>query len=744
MPRHPLANLLDRSISNQVVAMTLFMLSPLLLLSPMTHAQTPPGDCPGQPDVIEGESCGSQSNPGCQSPNPAFTEVTCGDLVCATSWASGGFSDIDWYRLQVEDLDGSGQDQIQIQIRSSLPLLARIRLGCPEAPVRITDSQFDPMTAEWVVDLDLCAMANTEVLMQLQPGFKASGPILEGYPCDNAGYPYNFSVGCSIDCDETLCPVCVQSPEGLVGWWMLDEDAGGSLAGDVVANHNATFVGSVISGSQGIVDNAVELDGSSAYMKIEDALQLNFEANDDFTLMAWINADVATGTRIIFSKITSQAPFRGWGLGLDGNNNLLMTLADDSGLQIFSSTAFVPANRWVHVAVSVDRDQIDGLRFYIDGEPAGTADPTQHQLDLTNDRPVYLGCTEVPSGLTRFFPGSMDEVMIVDYPLDNEEVLEIARAQCGGVCKQRLHITRFTPFCDNQGEASAVVTIFNDRPQGATYELTFDGLPANGNDCNIDGPVNFMTSMPNPIVVPPLGRQEVNVTMTRPQAMLEDGDTGCWRSFIQESTHLEPVETRRAFVIQSDTICVEPLGLPEGVQGLPLNSITPVEFLVHNLGQNDYQLVFKIFAIDSITGLPNTLLRLNMEEPGDGVVGMITIPPMGSELVGVETQWVFTRSDDEESTKGQITDVVMYEDPGKIEPDTGIGSKGTESTERAQSVCDEADINCDGVVNVDDLLELLSQYGECPDPTDCSGDLDGDGDVDVNDLLSLLAAYGGP
>lgn len=120
---------------------------------------------------------------------------------------------------------------------------------------------------------------------------------------------------------------------------------------------------------------------------------------------------------------------------------------------------------------------------------------------------------------------------------------------------------------------------------------------------------------------------------------------------------------------------------------------------------------------------------------------MITIPPMGSELVGVEAEWVFTRSEDEESTKGQITDIVMYEDPGKIEPDTGIGSKGTESTERAQTLCDEGDINCDGVVNVDDLLELLSQYGECPDPTDCSGDLDGDGDVDVNDLLSLLAAY---
>ena len=88
--------------------------------------------------------------------------------------------------------------------------------------------------------------------------------------------------------------------------------------------------------------------------------------------------------------------------------------------------------------------------------------------------------------------------------------------------------------------------------------------------------------------------------------MFEDGDTDAAASFIRESTHLDPIETRRAFVIQSDDICAEPLGLPQGVQGLPLNSITPVEFFVHNLSENDYQLIYKIFAIDSIKGTPNT------------------------------------------------------------------------------------------------------------------------------------------
>lgn len=54
-----------------------------------------------------------------------------------------------------------------------------------------------------------------------------------------------------------------------------------------------------------------------------------------------------------------------------------------------------------------------------------------------------------------------------------------------------------------------------------------------------------------------------------------------------------------------------------------------------------------------------------------------------------------------------------------------------------------ADINQDGLVNTDDLLNLLAQWGNC---SNCSGDLTnapcGDGLVTVDDLLILLADWG--
>jgi len=55
-------------------------------------------------------------------------------------------------------------------------------------------------------------------------------------------------------------------------------------------------------------------------------------------------------------------------------------------------------------------------------------------------------------------------------------------------------------------------------------------------------------------------------------------------------------------------------------------------------------------------------------------------------------------------------------------------------------ICASADLNCDGIVNVTDLLILLSAWGPCGDP--CPADLNGDNTVNVTDLLALLQSWG--
>ena len=50
----------------------------------------------------------------------------------------------------------------------------------------------------------------------------------------------------------------------------------------------------------------------------------------------------------------------------------------------------------------------------------------------------------------------------------------------------------------------------------------------------------------------------------------------------------------------------------------------------------------------------------------------------------------------------------------------------------------EGDVNGDGTVNVNDMLEVIGAYGS----SDGSGDADNDGDADANDVLTVLAAWG--
>ena len=52
-----------------------------------------------------------------------------------------------------------------------------------------------------------------------------------------------------------------------------------------------------------------------------------------------------------------------------------------------------------------------------------------------------------------------------------------------------------------------------------------------------------------------------------------------------------------------------------------------------------------------------------------------------------------------------------------------------------------ADVNGDGLVDVDDLLLVISAWGVCPDDAPCPADLDGDEIVGIDDLLLVIAGW---
>jgi hypothetical protein len=54
-----------------------------------------------------------------------------------------------------------------------------------------------------------------------------------------------------------------------------------------------------------------------------------------------------------------------------------------------------------------------------------------------------------------------------------------------------------------------------------------------------------------------------------------------------------------------------------------------------------------------------------------------------------------------------------------------------------------ADIDGDGIVDVDDLLAVVLNWGECwGGPPVCPADIDGSGRVDVDDLVTVIVNWG--
>lgn len=52
------------------------------------------------------------------------------------------------------------------------------------------------------------------------------------------------------------------------------------------------------------------------------------------------------------------------------------------------------------------------------------------------------------------------------------------------------------------------------------------------------------------------------------------------------------------------------------------------------------------------------------------------------------------------------------------------------------------DADHNGVVNVDDLLDVINQWGPCPPPALCNGDVTGNGSINVDDLLLVINNWG--
>ncbi|MDG2199823.1 MAG: LamG domain-containing protein [Phycisphaerales bacterium] len=693
------------------------------------------GSCPsGAYD--EGESCGVQINGGCDDQSFSYTQVNCDTEVCGRSWAEVGMADIDWYEVFLQDTDGDSQDVLRVKVESQLPLLVEIYDGCFGAPLVVTDSDgCDEAFAE------LCLEAPKLYYIRVLPGSISTGPITNGFPCF-ANWEYRLQIECEDTCGTTgTCPPCIPAPESLLAWWAMDDLGTATSIYELIHENNALPQGAVTPGLPGKVDNAVKFAGG--HLVAPDQDRLDFKVDRDFSVLAWIQlpTDPTDVHPIIDKRSPEGDPKLGWSMTTYGGKLALIMNDIDGASDLWLTNVAIGDGGWHHVAVTVDRDMTNGINFYIDGNLVDTYDPTTVPGDLSTDSDILIGRSQRLDGqsVEATFQGYIDELQVFHRSLTGPEVSGLATADCGGACKVRMHIPRITPYCEGQVQSPSIVTISNATNQDRSFNLFYDGLASDPNStdyCIQDGPTVFTPGMTNPIFVPAGSTVEVPLLIDRPSGLQSLGDSACWTTTLQEvgGGGLELV--RKATVSVNEDICVE--AETNGVLSIPVGQPTPVKFTLVNQTTSDAPYFWKIACVKSVGGALNDMVQLNNEEPGDELFGYTVVPGGGTADVVVNVHFLRQRG---KSERAGYSDVVIYREPGTDVPWYGGDSQGVESSESPVETCG-ADINCDGVVDVTDLLAVIAAWGDCPEDAACPEDINEDGVVDVTDLLAVIAGWG--
>lgn len=142
------------------------------------------------------------------------------------------------------------------------------------------------------------------------------------------------------------------------------------------------------------------------------------------------------------------------------------------------------------------------------------------------------------------------------------------------------------------------------------------------------------------------------------------------------------------------------------------------------------------------------------EPPQDGIAVYMAWAPLGEPVAATPSGTLLTTIEFEALAEASDSPIDIVpavgdpEDPLAITivydgttPNTDVTGQLIDTSITIVSPC-PGDVNRDGVVNVDDLLIVLNNWGDCDDPNDCPADVTGTGVIDVDDLLIVLNSWG--
>lgn len=224
----------------------------------------------------------------------------------------------------------------------------------------------------------------------------------------------------------------LSSSADLVAYWDFEPDSpyldksGNGADGSAGAN--------VSIDSGGPLGDAVAIGISGAAPdEIVTVPQDSFPAlgENDFSFSFWVKRDAdGTDTNVdgIFDALFNTT--QGFQALFMDSHVFRFRIDEDPGgdfLLADSNATFPPDGTWHHIAVTIDRDQADGLKIYADGQFDSAHDPTMvsGSQDLRQD--FWIGA--INSNATLGLEGSLDDLAFYDVLLTPEQIASLASMQ---------------------------------------------------------------------------------------------------------------------------------------------------------------------------------------------------------------------------------------------------------------------------------------------------------------------------
>lgn len=205
------------------------------------------------------------------------------------------------------------------------------------------------------------------------------------------------------------------TPAGLVAHWALDDGAG-QVARDSSANSNDGTLNGGVQWTEGLLDGALEFDGSTGYVQVPFHTSMKVLNEGDFTIAAWCKpVGVPSENKEVVQQGDGNGTGRTW-LFVANTGEIRSFLGNTTT----ASGVMVEGDTWYHVAAVVtEGGATDTVQCFVNGEAMGTA--VQAGME-SSEGDLYIGCHK---NLTNFWDGLIDDVVLFKKALSAEELQDI-------------------------------------------------------------------------------------------------------------------------------------------------------------------------------------------------------------------------------------------------------------------------------------------------------------------------------